>query len=333
MWTVFISLTFCIILYLLYAYINISVSGSEDNLKILMTGSSGFIGSHLTTRLEKEHQLYHLKSDLLDFRDVQEEVLGIDPEIIVHLAARTEVEKSFYEQNTFSQINYVGTVNLIETASKLPNLKNFVFASTMEVYGWQPISDEVESFGIPKQFIAFDEHTSPNPNAPYAVAKLACEKYLEYAHRSLDFPFTALRQTNCYGRTDNDFFVTEQIINQMLNNPEEVNLGYAEPYRNFIFVEDMLDVWETVINNPEKCNDANIFTIGPDDPIKIRDYARLIAKKINWQGKINWNRKLKRPGEIYWLNSNNKLVTSKLGWSPKISLDTGLDKTIEIWKK
>ena len=58
--------------------------------------------------------------------------------------------------------------------------------------------------------------TPPNPNAPYAVAKYGCEKYLEYAHRSYGLPFTAIRQTNAYGRKDNNFFVTEQIIYQML---------------------------------------------------------------------------------------------------------------------
>ena len=296
-----------------------------------MTGSSGFIGSHLSDRL-KNHEVHHLKSDLLDHQSVAGEVLSVKPDIIVHLAARTEVEQSFYEQITFSEINYVGTVNLIETAAKVKNLRNFVFASTMEVYGWQPISDEIEQHGTPKQSIAFDEYTVPNPNAPYAVAKYGCEKYLEYAHRCYNFPFTALRQTNCYGRKDNQFFVTEQIINQMLTNPDECNLGYAEPYRNFIFVDDMLDAWETVINNPDKCNDGSIFTIGPDNPIKIRDYAELIAKKLEWKGTINWDTKLFRAGEIYWLNSNNALIKKKLGWEPKVTLDEGLDKTIKIWK-
>lgn len=296
-----------------------------------MTGSSGFIGSHLSERL-KNHEVHHLKSDLLDHQSVAGEVLSVKPDIIVHLAARTEVEQSFYEQITFSEINYVGTVNLIETAAKVKNLRNFVFASTMEVYGWQPISDEIEEHGTPKQSIAFDEYTVPNPNAPYAVAKYGCEKYLEYAHRCYNFPFTALRQTNCYGRKDNQFFVTEQIINQMLTNPDECNLGYAEPYRNFIFVDDMLDAWETVINNPDKCNDGSIFTIGPDNPIKIRDYAELIAKKLEWKGTINWDTKLFRAGEIYWLNSNNALIKKKLGWEPKVTLDEGLDKTIKIWK-
>lgn len=302
-------------------------------MKLLLTGSSGFIGQHLTPDLAKNFELHHLESDLLDHNAVQDEVKSVDPQIIVHLAARTEVEKSFYEQITFSEINYVGTVNLIEAASRLNNFKNFVFASTMEVYGWQPISDDVKYNGIPSEFIAFDENTSPNPNAPYAVAKYGCEKYLQYANRCLGLPFTALRQTNCYGRKDNDFFVTEQIISQMIKNPEEINLGYGEPYRNFIHIDDMMNVWNTVINEYAKCNDGKIFTIGPDQPIKIKDYTDKIANKLNWQGKVNWDTKPKRPGEIYWLNSNNNLLTETTGWRPKVSLDQGLDLTIDFWKK
>lgn len=302
-------------------------------MKILMTGSSGFIGSHLAPLLTKDHELFHLQSDLRNHNAVQLEVVSISPDIIVHLAARTEVEQSFYEQITFSEINYVGTVNLIEAASRVKNLKNFVFASTMEVYGWQPISDEVKNFGIPKTYVAFDENTQPNPNAPYAVAKYGCEKYLEYAYRCLNLPFTAIRQTNSYGRKDNKFFVTEQIISQMLENSHEAKFGYAEPYRNFIYVDDLLDAWLTVINNPELVNDGYIFTIGPDNPIKIKDYALKISEKLNWQGEIKWGTKLFRPGEIYWLNSNHNLITKVTGWKPKVSLDEGLNRTIEVWSK
>ena len=87
-------------------------------MKILLTGSSGFIGTHITPLLNGKHELHHLTSDLLNHKAVQDEVASISPDIIVHLAARTEVEQSFYEQVTFSEINYVGTVNLIESAAK-----------------------------------------------------------------------------------------------------------------------------------------------------------------------------------------------------------------------
>lgn len=299
-------------------------------MKIFITGWQGFIGSHLRERL-KDHKLILLQNDLRNHIEVAHEILDADPEIIIHLAARTEVEQSFYEQVTFSEVNYTGTVNLIEAAKRLKNLKNFVFASTMEVYGWQPISDLIKE-GKNKSIVAFNEQTPPNPNAPYAVAKYGCEKYLEYAHRSYGLPFTAIRQTNAYGRKDNDFFVTEQIITQMLKNPNEINLGYGTPYRNFIYIDDLLDAWVEVINNPEKVT-GEIFCLGPDNAIKIEDYVNLIAQKIGWKGKVNWNTKPDRPGEIWLLNSTNQKITSRLGWTPKVSMDEGLDRTIEFWSK
>lgn len=299
-------------------------------MNILMTGSSGFIGTHLTPYLEKRNHVYHLESDLRDHDDVKLEVIEFNPDIIVHLGARTEVEQSFYEQVEFSDINYTGTVNLIEAASTVKDLKNFVFASTMEVYGHQPISDEVLQNIRPNKYIAFDENTIPYPNAPYSVAKFGCEKYLEYAGRCYNLPYTIIRQTNCYGRKDNDFFVTEQIITQMLKG-DEVNLGYAEPYRNFIYIDDMLEAWTTIVNAPKKCR-GKLFTLGPDEPIKIRDYADMIAQKMNWSGTINWDTKPKRPGEIYWLNSTGKLLKETTGWEPKVSLSDGLDRTIEFWR-
>ena len=302
-------------------------------MKVLITGSSGFIGQALLPKLREKYEIYELVSDLTNHSDVETEVNSIKPDIIVHLAARTEVEKSFYEQISFSEINYIGTVNLIESAKTVKNLKNFVFASTMEVYGWQPISDEIQYSSTYTERVTFDENTTPNPNAPYAVAKYGCEKYLEYAHRSLGLPFTAIRQTNAYGRTDNNFFVTEAIISRMLQNPNEIDMGYAKPWRNFIYVEDLIDAWMAVIDNWNIVNTGKIFTIGPDNAISIQNYVEKIAKKLNWQGKINWNKQPNRDGEIYWLNSNHNLITQLLGWEPKISLDKGLDKTIEVWKE
>lgn len=299
-------------------------------MKIFITGANGFIGQHIKTRLEEHHIIGELTEDLREYDKVEKQVKEFNPDIIIHLAARTEVQDSFYEQISFSEINYVGTVNLIEIAASLCNLKNFLFASTMEVYGWQPISELIKN-GKECEIIAFDENTSPNPNAPYAVSKYACEKYLEYAYRSFGLPFTVIRQTNTYGRKDNNFFVTEQIIYQMLTNSKEINLGDGEPYRNFIYIEDLLDLWEEVIKNPEKCR-GEIFCIGPNNAIQIKELVNMIAEKLNWTGKVNWNTKLKRPGEIYLLNSTNNKVTEKLGWEPTTSISDGLDLTINFWK-
>lgn len=299
-------------------------------MKIFLTGSSGFIGKKLQDKLT-HHQVKHLEYDLRDHKNVEKQVLSFNPDIILHLAARTEVEQSFSEQIAFSEINYVGTVNLIESSQQCSNLKRFVFASTMEVYGWQPVSDQIQKGIAVTHMPAFDETTIANPNAPYAVAKLACENYLKYCNRSFNLPYTILRQTNCYGRTDNDFFVTEKIISQMLQNSKEIYLGDPDPYRNFIFIDDLIEAWVAVIESQHQGINET-YCLGPENPISIRDYANLIAKKLNWNGTIHWNCRPNRPGEIYLLNSSNKKITKDLGWSPKFNLSDGLDLTIQRWK-
>jgi nucleoside-diphosphate-sugar epimerase len=163
------------------------------------------------------------------------------------------------------------------------------------------------------------------------VAKVGCELYLEYAHRSFDFPFCAFRQTNTYGRHDNDFFVVEQIISQMLANPNEINLGYGKPYRNFLWIDDLIELYATVLQKSEQAN-GEMFCVGPDNALTIESLVEKIAGKMSWKGTVNWNTKPKRDGEIYVLNSTAAKAEQLLGWKPTMDLDTGLDRTIELWK-
>ena len=251
--------------------------------------------------------------------------------MVIHLAARTEVQLSFYEQTSFSDVNYTGTVNLLECIMQLKKVPKFLFASTMEVYGWQPCSDQIKDGHVFDELPVFNKDTVPNPNAPYAVAKLGCEKYIEYASRISDLEYVSLRQTNSYGRKDNDFFVTEQIITQMIKNPNECLLGYGKPYRNFLYIDDMIDAWLSVIENFDKVKN-NTITIGPNNAVTMEKHADNIARKLDWHGTIKWDAKDPRPGEIYILNSDNELKEFT-GWEPKVSYNDGLDLTIAVWKK
>jgi UDP-glucose 4-epimerase len=254
----------------------------------------------------------------------------VRPNVVVHLAARTEVERSFYDPVGFSSVNYVGTINVIEQARQLDDLRLFVFASTPETYGWQPESDEILRTGTLRAHRPFDEETPQHPNAPYAVAKLACERYLEYAGRAYDFPWTLLRQSNTYGRTDNDFFVVEQIITQMLRSPE-INLGDPRPYRSFLHIDDLVALYARVLESPQAALGRR-FCTGPPNAIQIEALTAKIASQIGWRGRINWYRKPKRDGEIFYLNSTHEQARRLLGWEPRIDLDTGLVRTIDAWR-
>jgi len=309
-------------------------------MRILVTGSCGFVGQALIPHLSSQgHDVFSFQGDIRNKQDVLDSI-ECDPHIVIHLAARTEVEQSFYEQTTFTDVNYTGTVNLVETIREnCKSLENFVFASTVEVYGDQPLSAKIRNGTISAQEredictgkIVFDELTMPLPNAPYAVAKLACENYLHYLGRAFDFPYTILRQSNTYGRTDNDFFVTEAIISRMLKNDYHVQLGYHKPYRNFLYIDDLVDAWITIVENTLVCR-GHTFCVGSGKAITIYDYAQMIGEKMNWRGSYVWNTQPERPGEIYLLSCTSEKLTRLTGWKPRVSLSDGLDKTIKHWQ-
>lgn len=290
-------------------------------MKILVTGSSGFLGQYLCTALlNVGHKVDTLKADLLEFNAIENIISLKQPDIVIHLAAKTEVALSFDNYLEVSQVNYVGTVNLAEANRKHnPNLKLFLMASTMETYGTPPF-----------QPFPFTEETSQYPMAPYAVAKMACEYYLKYMGHAYNFPYCILRQTNAYGRTDNNFFVMERIISQMVNG-DVCNLGEALPIRNFIWVDDLVKLYLTVIEKYDLAR-GEVFVTGPDNGIAIAALADMIKTKLNWQGKINWGTIPKRPGEVYYLNSNPQKAKEILGWQPETSLSEGIDKAIAIAK-
>jgi nucleoside-diphosphate-sugar epimerase len=307
--------------------------------RLLITGVSGFIGQHLVEALADRYEIHgvyespasRLKNlqlpferqhvcDLKNAAAVERVVADVDPHFVLHLAAKSEVALSFSNYLEVTDVNYRGTVALAEACRKhAPSLKLFVMASTMETYGHQDPADG-----------PFTEDTEQRPMAPYAVAKLACEKYLAYMQYAYEFPFTILRQTNAYGRRDNDFFVVERIITQMLQG-DVCNLGEPDPVRNFLWIGDLVELYSRILSAPELAL-GETFVTGPDNGLTIRELAHLIRSKLDWQGTINWHTIPKRPGEIYYLNSRADKAERVLGWTPKVSLSEGLDRTIAIWR-
>lgn len=308
-----------------------------SKVKCLLSGASGFLGQYLCEALINEgyevHALYeHSESfsknptvehqylvNLLDFENIDNVIKKVKPDFVIHLAAKTEVALSFDNYLEVSQVNYVGTVNLAEANRKYnPNLKLFLMASTNETYGNH---DPREG--------AFTEQTAQRPMAPYAVAKLACEYYLKYMGEAYKFPYCILRQTNAFGRVDNDFFVMERIVSQMLTG-DECNLGEPTPIRNFIWVDDLISLYMNILNRPLIAQ-GQIFVTGPDNGISIRDLVDMVKEKLDWKGKVNWHTMPKRPGEIYYLNTNPNKAKRMLSWEPKVSLSEGIDMLIGMY--
>lgn len=287
---------------------------------LLITGASGFIGQYLTREFS-DHDLWLASEKTMNLQNpeqVDRVIADVQPEVVIHLAAKSEVALSFDNYAEVGDVNYLGTVRLAEANRRLnPNLKLFVMASTMETYGHQP-----------QPWKPFTEDTSQNPAAPYAVAKVASEKYLQYMNYAYGFPYTILRQTNSYGRFDNDFFVVERIITQMLAG-DVCNLGAKEPYRNFLFIDDLVALYRRIV---EERPAGEVFVTGPDNALTIADLAEKIRKQLDWGGVINWDTMPPRPGEIFYLNSDPQKAWDVLGWEPKVGLDEGLERTVALWR-
>lgn len=240
----------------------------------------------------------------------------MQPDIVIHLAAKSEVAFSFDNYLEVSKVNYLGTVALAESQRRLnPNLKLFVMASTMETYGNHAMR------------YAFDEVTPQFPAAPYSVAKVACEKYLAYMAEAYDFPSVILRQTNTYGRHDNDFFIVERIISQMARS-DLCLLGTPRPWRNFLYIDDLIRLYRAVV---DQLPVGETFVTGPDNALSIAALAEKIARLMDWTGEIVWDTQPVRPGEVHYLNSNPRHAKAVLGWQPEVGLDEGLKLTIEKW--
>ncbi len=313
--------------------------------KILITGISGFIASELATRLLKDGyivagiyrksprpasnledlrgkvQLY--EGDFRDYYEMVEIVRDFQPDNVIHLGATTSVSYSFDHPIEVQMVNHIGTMNLAEACRKeCPNLKKFIFASTMEVYGRQKAEP-------------LTEDTVPHPHSPYAVAKYAAERYLFYLYKAFNFPVVVARGSNCYGRKHDTYFLTEAVITQMKDNPKEINLGNKTPIRSWIYIDDMCGFYQAILESDNKKIFGEVLNTGSftGKGYSVTNWVHKIAKAMKWKGKINWGTKEHRVGEIYYINTVNDRARKLLGWKPLISEDEGIQKCVEYWKK
>ena len=312
-----------------------------ETKRILVTGESGFIGSNLVPFLLRQgHEVYSLwryisnkrpatEANVLygDIRDhilLNKELPNINPEIIVHLAAITPVAMSHDQPIEYTNINYLGTLNLAHAAMKCSNLKLFVYNSTSECYGIQ------EDFPI-------NESAELKPNTPYAVAKAAAENYLKYyLGPGYNFPYFIFTPFNSYGRKNTNHFVVEAIISKMLSS-NDITLGDLTPVRDFLYIDDMILAYDKVINGVENLvgdlyvNTNTKMNVCTGRGVSIQDLCGMISKKLDWTGNVRPNTTYKRPTEMPTLIGDHTYATMTWSWVPETELEDGLDKCIEYW--
>ncbi len=303
--------------------------------KILITGGSGFIGSHLTRFLLNKgykiaittkyksiydniriadiyNQILVLECDLRNYNSI-DSINKFKPDTIFHLAAYNDVGGSFDNFNESLTSNILGTANLLEG---IKNYEQFIYISTSEVYGKQENKP-------------FSENMKPTPISPYSVGKYGGELY---ANLFMDFykkPIKIIRPFNAFGPWQSTKAVIPEIIIKCLKN-ENVDITHGEQTREFNYVLNLVNGFYKCAKN-KKCFNQ-IINIGNGKDIKIKSLAEYIFSQINTKSKLRIGKLKSRITDIKEMRSNNKKFIQLTGWKPDINFKNGLKKTIKWYK-
>jgi nucleoside-diphosphate-sugar epimerase len=256
--------------------------------------------------------------DLRDQFAVKCAIRDVQPEVVFHLAAISPVSYSYDHPNEVLDTNLTGTVNLAEACLReVPHFKHFLFASTSETFGNGP---------VPKL-----EDTPQAPNSPYSVAKHAAEKYVLYMWDAYKFPVTVLRPFNTYGRRDNTHFLVERMLVQMLQG-NTVKLGDPTPERDLLYIDDHVDSYLICFAKPQ-ASIGQTFNFCTGEKLTVQALADKMRAMIGFRGQILWDTIPKRPLDIQVLYGDSAKAKSVLGWEAKVSLEEGLRRTADFWRK
>ena len=246
-------------------------------MRILITGGSGFIGTYLINKLSSDgHDVYNLdkvvspalpsnKQKVIDILDIDINdnfFVGIDT--IIHLAAMASVQKSFDDPiNSFGNNTFL-TIKLL-SAANLHKIKKFVFSSSAAVYGSKEGT--------------VSENDATEPNSPYGLDKLVCEKYIQMYCQQWNIDYLIFRFFNVYGQGQNPQYAgVITAFNLAFQNKQPLIIyGDGEQTRDFISVNDVCNYISRLIITTVK-ND--IFNIGTGNSISINTLAKQFGNNI-----------------------------------------------------
>lgn len=312
--------------------------------KILVTGSDGFIGSHLTELLvEKGYQVrafvYYnsfnswgwldslpgqvlsqieiFSGDIRDPNGVKEAMKGMDA--VFHLAALIAIPFSYYSPDTYVDTNIKGTLNVLQAAREL-GTRRVLVTSTSEVYGTA-------------QYVPIDEKHPYQGQSPYSATKIGADRLAESFWRSFNVPVTIVRPFNTYGPRQSARAVIPTIITQLLAGKTELRLGSLTPTRDFNFVKDTANGFHEIFLSEETVGEE--INIATQKEISIGDLARELIRQINPQACIVCDEQRLRPekSEVNRLLGSNQKIRKLTNWMPQYTLEQGLKETIAFFKE
>jgi UDP-glucose 4-epimerase len=284
--------------------------------RILVTGSSGFVGRNLVEELKRHNvevvTLTDLKAKRVDIRDWKKikEIRNID--IVYHLAAITSVPFSFENPGETYEVNVLGTLNILELC-RLCNVEKIVFASSY-VYG-QP------------EYMPIDEKHPLQPTNPYARSKILGEELCRAYNMDFGLKCIILRPFNIYGVGQNKNFLVPSIIAQLRYG--KIELKDSAPKRDFIYISDVIDAY---IKAGEFKGDFEVFNIGYGESYSVNEITEKIVQLYGKDIKINYKNE-RRKNEIMDTVADVRKAKEKLSWEPSVNIDTGLKSMLGVWYK
>ena len=310
--------------------------------KILITGATGFVGSHLTELcvekgfkvvafdrynpnynlgwLEKskyKNDINFVFGDIRDYDSVLKNMKGC--KIVFHLAALIGIPYSYLSPLAYLKTNVEGTYNVLESSKSL-DVEQTIVTSTSEVYG-------------SAKYIPIDEKHPLTAQSPYSASKISADQLALSYWNSYQMPIKIVRPFNIYGPRQSSRAVIPSIINQALSPKKEIKLGNVKPSRDFTYVTDTCSAFLEILKI--KNFFGNTINIGSNNEYTIESIARKILKKINSKAivKKEKNRERSTTSEVVRLVCDNKQILKHTNWKPKIDLDKGLDRTISWFKE
>lgn len=298
------------------------------NKRILVTGSTGFVGSHLVKKLTllgaNVFELSRLKkgkkvltANIVDFSTLDTFVQENKIQVCVHLAAESLVEQGQEDPYRTFKTNIDGTLNVLEVARKY-GLERVIVASTVHVYG--------------KNKVPYFEKYPPMPSRPYETSKTCTDLIAQSYADTFNLPVLIPRFVNIYGPVDLNFSrLIPKTIKSVLNN-ELPQMWGGGAVRDYLYIDDALDAYIELLRVPLDTIKGNrIFNFGSNNKATVEE---VIQKIITHSGK---NLSIERIDDQRNLEIDEQYVSFAkarkfLKWNPTVSLDTGLQSTIEWYK-